>query len=67
MADVEISTMTSRTEIRDSAAYLHPRVLDQLKEILKPFLEEWLRHERDVKQEQKMRPSMTSREVDNWE
>lgn len=65
--DVLINEMTSTVRVADSEALLNPQVLERLLHTIMARLKEHQQHEKSVKEEQKMRPSMTSREVSMWE
>lgn len=65
--DVFINEMTSTVRVADSEALLNPQVLERLLQTVIARLKEHQQHEKAVKEEQKMRPSMTSREVSTWE
>jgi hypothetical protein len=65
--DVYINEMTSTVRALDSEALLNPQILERLTQHLIAKLKENQRHERTVKEEQEMRPSMTSRQTATWE
>ncbi len=65
--DVQINEMTSTVRVTDSEALLNPQMVERLVRMLLDRIKEHEKHEKSVKDEQKMRPSMTSRETTNWE
>jgi hypothetical protein len=65
--DVYINEMSSTVRATDSEALLNPQILEKLLRVMIAKLKEHQQHEKAVKDEQKMRPSMTSREVSVWE
>lgn len=65
--DVIINEMTSTVRAVDNQALLHPQVMERIVQNLIARVKEHLRHEQTVKEERKMRPSMTSREISSWE
>ncbi len=67
MADAIINTFTSTMHVMDSEALLHPQILDRLSQHVIARLQEHRRHETTVREEQRMRPSMTSRETATWD
>ena len=67
MADAIINTFSSTMHVADSEALLDPQVLERLTQHLLARVKEHQRHERTVRDERQMRPSMTSREIPTWE
>jgi len=67
MADVEILTVSSRVDVHDSAAMLNPQIVEQFVQLAVSRFKHILQHESDTKEEQRMRPSMTSRPTAHWE
>ena len=65
--DVLVNQFNSQMQITDSEAFLNPQVLDRLTPLIAARLKEHMQHEKTVQDEQRMRPSMTSREVSVWE
>jgi hypothetical protein len=65
--DVIINEMTSTVRAVDSQALLHPQVMESIIHKLIARVKDHLQHEQTVKEEVKMRPSMTSREISSWE
>lgn len=65
--DVYINEMSSTVRAADSEALLNPQVMERLLHVVIARLKEHQHHEKTVKDEQRMRPSMTSREVSEWE
>jgi hypothetical protein len=65
--DVIIDEMKSTVRAMDSEALLHPHVLEQIIRKVMAAIKEHHSHEDAVKEERKMRPSMTSREISFWE
>jgi len=65
--DVYINEMSSTVRAADSEALLNQQVMERLLHMLTTRLKEQQQHEKTVKDEQRMRPSMTSREVSTWE
>jgi hypothetical protein len=65
--DVYINEMSSTVRATDSEALLNPQVVERLLQMLASRLKEHQQHEKTVKDEQRMRPSMTAREVSMWE
>ena len=62
-----VNKMNSTVRAVDSQALLHPQVLDSITDKLIARVTDYLKHEQTVKEERKMRPSMTSREISFWE
>jgi hypothetical protein len=65
--DVYINEMSSTVRAADSEALLNPQILERVLHVVIARLKEHQQHEKTVKDEQRMRPSMTSREVSVWE
>lgn len=67
MADTIVNTFSSTLQVTDSEALLNPQILERLTQHVLARLKEHQRHERAVREERQMRPSMTSRETAAWE
>ena len=65
--DVIFNEMTSTVRTMDSQAMLHPQVLERIIQAVLAKVKEHQKHEDAIKEERKMRPSMTSREISFWE
>jgi hypothetical protein len=64
---VMIGNVVSDVTLTDSDALLSPQVLERIAAHVMARLQERQRHEKAVRDEQQMRPSMTSREIPSWE
>jgi len=64
---VIVGNMVSDMTLTDSDALLNPQVLERLSAHILARLQDSQRHEKAVRDEQRMRPSMTSRERSDWE
>lgn len=62
-----VNKMNSTVRAVDSQALLHPQVMDSITDKLIARVKDYLKHEQTVKEERKMRPSMTSHEISSWE
>jgi hypothetical protein len=67
MADVIINEMESTVHAVDGQALLHPSIVEPIIARAIARVKEYLDHERTVKEERTMRPSVTSREISFWE
>jgi hypothetical protein len=67
MADVIINEMESTVRAVDGQALLHSSVLERIIARAIAKVQDHLNHERTIKEERAMRPSVTSREISFWE
>ncbi|OLB36156.1 MAG: hypothetical protein AUH11_12035 [Acidobacteria bacterium 13_2_20CM_57_17] len=65
--DVYINEMTSTVRAADSEALLNPQMIERLLRLITDRVKEHQQQEKNVQDERRMRPSMTSREVSMWE
>jgi hypothetical protein len=64
---VQINEVTSNVQVTDSHALLNPAVLEKvIREAVKRFRAE-LDKDKQVDQENKLRPGASSRETSNWD
>jgi hypothetical protein len=65
--EVMIHEMESTVRAVDGQALLHPGILNKIIASAIAKVTEHLDHERVVKEERRMRPAVTSREISFWE
>jgi hypothetical protein len=65
--ELMVHEIESRVHYADGQALLHPSILNKITEHVYAKVKESLHQARLVEQERKMRPNLTSREVNFWE
>lgn len=65
--EVIIHEMESTVRAMDGQALLHPSLLAKIVAHAVAKMKECMEHERTVKEERKVRPNLTSREISFWE
>ena len=65
--EVIVNEINSRVNVSDAGAMAHPAFIERISAMLRKQLDEFRKHECDIAEERRMRPSMTSRELSIWE
>ena len=64
---VIINELSSTVRATDSAALLHPQVLESIVRAVAERIREQNAHEAAVREDRRMRPSASAREAPSWE